>query len=130
MRTIEIPLRDWSRALDEFSAVHEGWIVSLELLAPSLGAQPEIHDLPLLGITAETDAPTPTITIAAARSSGDHITHAIHSPSRVRLERTEDGADVALQIESAEGTTAILRFRTAALPETVDGVVRETPQTR
>lgn len=125
MQTIEFPQKDWARALDEFSAIHEGWLVSLELLALSFGAQPEIRDLPLLGITAERDTRDPTITIAAARSAGDHITHTIHSPTRVRLERTEDGADVALQIESAEGTAAILRFRAVALPETVDGVVGE-----
>jgi hypothetical protein len=43
--------------------------------------------------------------------------------TRIYLERTNDGADAALQIESADGTKAILRFRATALPETVDGVV-------
>lgn len=124
MRTVEIPHYDWSRAFAEFSAVHEGWLVSLELLAPSMGAQPEIRDLPLVGITVEPKGRPTIITISAARSADDHITHSIRSPTHVRIERTEEGADLAMQIESEEGTTAILRFRAAALPETVDGVVR------
>ena len=124
MRTIEISRADWRQRLDEFSLVHAGWLVSLELLAPALGAQPETRDLPLRGVTAEVGASGPTITIAAAATAVDQITHTIHSPTRVRLEQTDLGADVALAIESADETTAILRFRTAALPETVDGVPR------
>jgi hypothetical protein len=30
MRTIEVPSTDWRRVLDEFSAVHDGWLVSLD----------------------------------------------------------------------------------------------------
>lgn len=121
MRTIEIPPRDWSRTLDRFSTVHEGWLVSLDLAAPTLGTQPEIRELPLLGVTAESSPLDSTITIAAARGDGEHIAHVIHSPTRVRIERTNEGADVALEVESSDGTAAILRFRVAALPETVDG---------
>jgi hypothetical protein len=35
----------------------------------------------------------------------------IRSPTTVRIERTSDRADVALEIESAEGTTELLRIR-------------------
>jgi hypothetical protein len=124
MHTVEVPRKDWGQALDEFSAVHEGWLVSLDLLAPTLGAQRQIRDMPLRGITADTDSHGTAITIAAARSDGEHITHIIHSPTHIRIERTDDNADVALQIESAEGIAAILRLKTVALPETVDGVLR------
>jgi uncharacterized protein DUF5335 len=123
MQTVEVPREEWTRALDEFSAKHEGWLVSLELLDPSIGAQPEMNDLPLVGVTAEVTTPNPTITIAAARQT-DQVTHVIHEPTRVRIERTDQGADLALQVESTDDATAILRFKSAALPETVDGVAR------
>ena len=123
MRTIEIPVGDWSRALDQFSTLHEGWLVSLDLVAPTLGTQPEIRELPLVGVTAESNSLESIITIAAARRDGEHITHVVRSPRHVRIERTPEGADVALEVQSADGTAAILRFRVAALPETVDGVV-------
>ena len=122
MRTIEVPQKDWARTLDEFSSLHDGWLVSLDVLAPEFGVQPEFHDMPLRGVTAETTSGEPSITIAAARGDGEQITHIIHDPTHVRIERTNDGADVALQIESEEGTSAILKFKTVVRPDTVDGV--------
>jgi hypothetical protein len=122
MQTIDVPQRDWGRTLDEFSALHDGWIVSLDVLAPEIGAQPEIRQLPLRGVTADTDSHGAAITIAAALSDGEQITHIVHAPTHVRIERTNDGADVALQIESRDGAAAILRLTTVARPDTVDGV--------
>lgn len=124
MLTVEIPRQEWVHTLNEFSAIHESWLVSVDVLGPELGAQPEIDNLPLLGVSADRIHDDATISISAGRSVADRITHTIHPATRVHIERTEDGADAALQIESADGTSTILRFRTAALSETVDGVVR------
>ena len=114
MRTVEVPQRDWARALDEFSALHEGTLVSVDVLAPALGVQSQIRELPLRGVTAESGPEGPAIMISAARADGEHVTHLIASPTHVRIERTNEGTDIALQIESDEGTAAILRFKTAA----------------
>jgi len=122
MQTVEILPARWSQALAEFSAVHEGWLISVDILTQAMGAQPEVHDLPLTGVVAERLKTGDTITISATRSDAGQITHTIHSPTRVWIERTYDGADVAMQIESAEGTTTILRLKTPARPETVDGM--------
>ena len=122
MRTVEIPRKAWAQTLNEFTAIHEGWLVSLDVLGP-IGAQPEFNNLPLLGVSADRADHDGTMTISAARSAAEHITHTIHAATRVYIERREDGADVALQIESADGNKAILRFRVAALPEALDGVV-------
>lgn len=124
MRTVVIPRADWRVKLDEFSSVHEGWRVSLDLLTPELGAQPEVEDLPLRGVTAEVGVRDSTITIAAGWKDSEQITHTIHDPMRVQLEQNEQGADVALEVESADHAKAILRFMSPALPETVDGVPR------
>lgn len=121
MQTIEIRSDRWSQALSEFSAVHDGWLISVDVLAPTLGAQPEVHDLPLVGVVAE-PRNGGSVTIAAGRSGAGQMTHIVQSPARIWVERTDDGADVALQIESADGTKTIVRFTTPALPETVDGV--------
>ena len=121
MRTTEIPRADWSRVTAEFSAAHDGWLVSLDILSPDIGAQPDIIDLPLVGVTFE-DLRAGTLTISAGRSAVPEITHTIQAPSHLWVERTDAGADAALAIESADGATSILRLRTAALPETVDGI--------
>lgn len=123
MRTIEIPRREWSSKLDEFSRMHDGWLVSLDIvMAQSISAQREFRQLPLVGITAE-PFDGGTISIAVAEPTGDHVTHTIHSPTHVFIDKTETGANAALEIDSADGTKAVLRFRTTALPETVDGVL-------
>jgi Family of unknown function (DUF5335) len=122
MRTAEIPREAWTSTLDGFSAMHDGWLVSLDVTSLSIGAQPELDNLPLVGVSAEPVDRGGTITIAAGSAAGGYVAHTIHAPSRVLIERRDDGADVAMQIESADGTKAILRFRAVALPETVDGV--------
>jgi Family of unknown function (DUF5335) len=123
MRTTEIPRADWSRVLAEFSATHDGWLVSLDILSPDIGAQPDITDLPLVGVTFE-NIRAGAVTISAGRSAMAEVTHAIQAPSRLWVERTDAGADAALAIESADGAKTILRLKTAALPETVDGIAR------
>lgn len=121
--TVEVPRYDWRRALEQFSAAHEGWRISLDLLAAEIGAQREITDLPLAGITLE-PAGAGTVMITAARSPADYITHTIQAPSHIWIERTEDGADAALSVKSADGAQAIVRLTIAALPETVDGIAQ------
>lgn len=64
MRTVEVPEKDWPRALNEFSRLHEGWLVSLDVLGPSIGVQPQIRELPLRGVTAESGPRGSAITIS------------------------------------------------------------------
>jgi len=112
MHTIEIPRREWNDRLDEFSRVHEGWPVALGILGEPIGAQPEFRLLSLAGVTAE-PCDGGTISITAALPEGGFFTHTIHSPVHVFIEATDAGADAALEIESADGTKAILQFRIA-----------------
>jgi hypothetical protein len=120
MHTVEIPRRDWTLRLDEFSRAHEGWPVSLDILAESIGAQPEFHLVSLAGVTAE-PGDGGTILITAKVPADGFFTHTIHSAIHVFIEETDAGAEAALEIESADGTKAILQFRMAPA---VHGLVR------
>ena len=120
MHTIEIPRRDWTIRLDEFSKVHEGWPVSLDIVGPELGAQPEFRQLGLMGVTAE-PLNGGTINVTVAEPTGGCLTHTIHAPIHVFIEETDAGAESGLAVESTDGTKAILQFRTAPA---VDGLVR------
>jgi hypothetical protein len=124
IRTVEILPEAWVRRLDEFTAIHEGWLVSIDVLGPEIGAQPEIDNLPLLGVSADRIDLDGTIAVSVARSTTEHFTHVIRGVSRIYLEGPDDGASAALQIESVDGTRTILRLRAPALPATVVGVVR------
>jgi hypothetical protein len=126
MNTVIIPRADWRAALDELSTSHDGWHVSLEVLGPEFGVQPEIDDLPLRGVTAEVGEAESTITIAAGSGDTDQVTHVIHQPSRVQLEQNDAGADVALEIESSDREKAILRFLSPAQPQAVNPIFSRT----
>jgi hypothetical protein len=53
------------------------------------------------------------------------VTHTITDPTRLWLEQTSQGANAALEIESAGEVKTLLRFRSALPAEMVDGVVLE-----
>ncbi len=115
MKTIEVAPRDWTRALDEFSARHQGWRVRLENFARVPDAQPQIRNMRLCGVSADTDSRGTAITIAAAPRDGQSVRHTIRIPRHVSIARTTEGADVALHIESPEGA-AVLLITDAILP--------------
>ena len=123
MQTKEIPNNEWTEFFDGFSRKHEGWLVKLEIFGPEIGAQVEEQELALEGITDEWDETQGnTIMIMMGVKPDDHITHSITRPTQVSLEQTDDGADAALAIKSDDGTTTLLRFRAAVLPEMVDAI--------
>ena len=53
------------------------------------------------------------------------MTHTITEPTRIWLEQTSEGANAALEIESADEVKTLLRFRSTLPAEMVDGVVFE-----
>jgi hypothetical protein len=124
MPTQEIPRAEWNNFFDSFSRQHEGWLATLEIFAPDIGAQEEAHELPLEGISiASEDGSAETIAINLGKSPDNHITHLISAPEHVWLEQTSGGANAALEIESENQTKTLLRFRSALPAEMVDGVV-------
>ncbi|MBS1818415.1 MAG: DUF5335 family protein [Acidobacteria bacterium] len=120
--TSDIPRREWQRALDEFSLVHGGWLVSLDLLPPTEAAHRQFGNLPLLGVTTDRDEDEPIIIVSAGCGDGQDISHVIHHPTRVSLEQTTTREDVALSIASADGSTSVLKLRSPVAPDTVDGL--------
>lgn len=126
MKTREISRSEWPEFFERFSRQHEGWLVTLEILGSQIGAQIEERELALEGIVAEWDeVKGDEIAIMIGAKPDDHITHNISRATQVSLEQTDEGADVALAIKSADGVTALMRFRSAMLPDMVDGVVTQ-----
>lgn len=124
MQTTEITRTEWPSFFDSFSRKHQGWLATLEILGPDLGAQVEEHELPFEGITDESnETEGNTITIMTGGKADDHVTHTISRPTEVSLEQTDEGADAVLAIKSEDGVMALLRFRSALLTEMVDARV-------
>jgi hypothetical protein len=123
MKTKEIPKNEWPAFFDGFTRQHKGWLVNLEIFGPEIGSQVEERQLALEGITDEwNERDGNTIMIMTGARPDDHITHSITRPTQVSLEQTDEGADAVLAIKGEDGTTALLRIRSAVLPELVDAI--------
>ena len=123
--TREIARDEWPDFFDGFSRRHDGWLVTIELLDPELGDQIEVENKPLKGIVAERKRDPKTIDIFTWSTVDESMTHIIDQPTRVWVEEADDGAEIALKIDSKDHAATLLTLRSSALPEEVDGMVPE-----
>ncbi len=120
----EIPHGQWTAFFDSFSLQHAGWIVYVEVHGAD--TQLTVRERPLVGITVDsTGSEAGSLSITLGRTPDDHWTHRIVAPARVRLRETQAGAVEALEITSSGDETTLVQFRSAVLPETVDGILLE-----
>jgi hypothetical protein len=124
MRTREIPFQDWEGFFDCFNRQHEGWRATVATLGGDVaGLGVEARQMPLTGVTLDIKDGSRSIVIILENRDSGHLTHIIAAPKHVRVRETEEGAQEALIIESANGTITLLRFRATMLPEMLDDVV-------
>ena len=124
MQTQEIPREQWNRFFDSFSQQHQGWLATLELFSPELGAQEEAHELPFEGISLSAEsAQTESIVISLAQTTREHVSHKIDQPRHVWLLQTPKGADASLEIEADDSAKTLLSFRSPVRPEFIDDVM-------
>jgi hypothetical protein len=121
MLTREVPRHEWARFFDEFSRRYRGWLVNVDIFG-ALGAQVEAHERALKGVVVEERDGSPVIEILTGGDPDETLTHTVARPTRVQVEETREGAEAAVQIESRDEGRTLIRFRAAALPETVDGL--------
>ena len=119
MRTQHVPSDQWRRTLDELSRAFDGALVSLEVVGNDVGAQPEVLDQPLRGLSSDRGG----LTIRFARPNGAHLEHLIAHPRDLRIVESDEGAVMAVEIEESEGTHTLLHFRSPARPELFDPAV-------
>jgi hypothetical protein len=121
----EFPRGEWQLFFDVFSRQHRGWIVTVEVLDESVGAQVEGTGLALEGITASPSGEDEqTISVMLGGEPERHLAHTIVAPSRVYLDRSgiDTGRGELLMIESSDGSKTLIRFHNPVLPEQLDGV--------
>jgi hypothetical protein len=110
MKAGDIPRERWGRVLDEFSMNHEGWIVSLEVIGRSLGAQEAATGLPLVGISADGEGRSTSIELILGDRPEAHVSHTIDSPKRLRIRDDGQEGHEVVEVESEDGTMTLLRF--------------------
>ncbi|HWO00820.1 MAG TPA: DUF5335 family protein [Blastocatellia bacterium] len=119
MTITEIPRNEWADFFCGFSQRHKGWLVNTEIVGDEVHGQFEGRQLPLEGITPELGGGADEMEIIVSDRPNHHLSHTVRSPTRVRLHQTAEGADEAVEIQSAS-ETVVVRFRSAMLPEMLD----------
>ena len=132
MPQIEVLREHWKTFCLQFTRQHQVWIFNLSVGEFGVGAELKAEEAerrmrPLVrwgifqGITVDPHDGGCTISIVAGMTPGQVI-HSICDPLHLFFRQTKEGAHEGLVIESVSGQTTLLRFRTAALPETLDGI--------
>jgi len=107
MHTKQIPVADWRRTLDDLSRSYDGAIASVEILGGEVGAEEEVHEQPLRGITSDPSG----VTIRFEKPGGLRLDHCVAHPQKLRIVETDEGAVMAIEIEDDEGMHSLVRFR-------------------
>lgn len=119
MHTKLIPFSDWRRTLDDLSRSYDGAIVSVEILGGEVGAEEEVHEQPLRGITSDPSG----VTIRVEKPGGLHLDHHVAHPQKIRILETDEGALIAVEIQGDGGMHSSVQFRSPARPEIFDPAV-------
>jgi hypothetical protein len=86
--------------------VYEGSSATLEVLDPDLGAQLEVEEVPLRGISFDASG----IEIDFQTRDGQHLLHRIPHPKSVEIEEDDNGQVVALQFDADDDPRNVLRL--------------------
>jgi hypothetical protein len=118
----EIPRDEWSAFLDHFTRVHRGWRVRVETTRSAGRPRLLADDIELAGISCDPGLHRAgAIVIEVGETGEKHLTHWVARPRRILLEQDDEGADRALRIASERRETVVVRLRTPARIETLDG---------
>ena len=113
MQEREIPPNRWRDFFDTFRTQHKDWIATIEI-----GERVEGRELPLVGVSADSKGSEPNaIEIEVGRDPSDHLTHIVDEAERVTFRQSVDGAQLELEIESADGEKTAVRLRRATRAE-------------
>jgi hypothetical protein len=116
----EIPRSEWKSFFRSFSRVHDGWLCTLEVAAPALGAAVETIERPFAGIDVEGVAGDARVQIFIGGRPDGHEAHEVAGATGVWLEELDD-VQAGVRIEGP-GTMARLFFRSPMRPEEVDDI--------
>jgi hypothetical protein len=107
---------DWKAFFETFSRRHEGWLTSVEVYGSDIGERVEARSLPLEGISFDPGRGAhAVILIMLGGTPHCHVTRSVVRPVAVRMHRSEEetGLQKILYIDSAGGSSTVVRFDTA-----------------
>lgn len=116
METIRVPSSMWGKTFDELSRSFTGAVASLEIVGGEVGAEQEVRNQPLGGISYDRSG----VTVQFEKRGGLRLEHRVADPRTVRIVSTNEGAVIAVEIEDGKGNENFVRFRSPSRPDTLD----------
>jgi hypothetical protein len=109
---LEIPKEQWQAYFNDVSKQHQGWAVTIEVLAGELGDQRHVDGLPLSGLSFDpAGSQAGDILVETGDAGTPFDTHLVHRPRAVRSAVLQPGAEMDIEIESEEGYQTIVHIR-------------------
>ena len=109
MQTYEIPREKWPSDVTQFGEAHYRCLVSVEVMNGDIGAQSEVREMPLEGLSADPPSKGGGVSIFVEAAPDDHLTHLITAPQRIFVEEDDEG-HAAMKIDEADGTSTLVNF--------------------
>jgi hypothetical protein len=116
MTVRDVPRSEWRSFLQAFSRAHRAWIATIHGLVGSATVT-HIPSVALKSVTLENARADPLVRITFINS----ISLCAARPRVLRVQ-SDNGAERALEVETADGGFIRVAFRTTVLPEQLDGV--------
>jgi hypothetical protein len=111
-----VPAVEWRTFLERFGRRHRAWLATIHGVEQGVPVT-RIPSLALAAVTLDGRGPDDVVRLTFANG----VALCAARPRAVRVQRTERGAECALEIETADDGFLRMAFRATALPEEVDG---------
>src|ERR1700690_706671 len=120
MRTQIVSPREWHSFFRDFSRMHDGAPITINVTGPEIDAGDEIVDQPFRGISEYGDE---VFVHVGGSSEYPRLDHLVQHADMIHLNQTDAGADAEVDISSLDGTRTTVRFRSPMLSELPDPAV-------
>lgn len=112
-----VPAVEWRTFLEEFSRRHRAWLATVHSVERGVPVT-RIPSEGLASVTLNGHCPEDIVRLTFLNG----VSLCAPRARAVRVQRTEDGAECALEVETVDDGFIRLAFRATALPEQVDGL--------
>jgi len=123
MSQVSLAPDQWRAELDSFSRQHEGWIVSVTIRGADGRVDIYARDVRLEGVTQA--APNRNDIVVQVGGRDGQMSHEVHDVTAVTIDVMDDRRRRALVLDSSDGATTTVAFRSPARPDEVDGLPTE-----
>ena len=118
MRTRDVGARERRAFFRDVSRLYDGAIVNVSIASPAIPPWDEVIAQPLRGVSDDGD--DVILHIGAKSGRGLHLAHRIVDVESIRVQETDEGADVEIDINGTDHTRTVVRFLSPVLPELLD----------